>query len=90
MYRQAAIAGTLAALALGLFAGAPAQADEYGSRVQRHHVVRHVHQTRVHVARCAERVVVREAGYRYYPRAQIYSWEPQEVTRIYCDSVAAN
>ena len=65
MGRPIAIAASLAGLGLVLFAGAPAQADEYGSRARRHHVVRHY-------AGC-ERVVVRETGYRYYPRAQLYS-----------------
>ena len=78
MGRLVATAASLAALVVALFVGASAQADEYKGRVQRHHAVRHVHQ-----AGC-ERVVVRETGYRYYRHAQIYSWEPQEYTRVYC------
>ena len=86
MSRQIAFAGALAALALGLLGSVPAQADENGSRVQRHQAVRHSQAARVRYAGC-ERVVVRETGYRYYPHAQIYSWEPQEITRVYCAPV---
>ena len=81
MRKLIAIAASLTGLALVLFAGAPAQADEYGSRARRHHVVR------AYVG--CERVVVRETGYRYYPRAQLYSWEPVEYTRVYCAPAVA-
>jgi hypothetical protein len=81
MRRRIATAASLAGLALILVAGAPAKADGYetGMRMKRHHVVRHTH----YDAGC-RRVVVREVGYRYFPRAQAYSYEPQEYMRVYC------
>src|SRR5689334_10865404 len=73
---------SLAGMALAIFALSAAKADEYGttSRAKRH-LVRHTHYSQIHYARCAERVVERVTGYRYYPRVMLYSFEPQEFTR---------
>jgi hypothetical protein len=88
MKHIAVIASLTGLASVAFFSSVTTQADEYGAK--RHRVTRHSQIQRVSYDRCLEQVVVRQTGYRYYPHAQIYSFEPQEFTKTYCARFVTN